>query len=130
MSSVDVDHLIQKAEESIRAAIILNKENLPDFAASRAYYAMFYLAEALLLKKGKAFSSHSAVIAAFGKEFTRGELLDLKYHRYLMRAQELRNVGDYAIQSNVTIEQVNDLLLWAEDFLDTARLWIKQHYTE
>ena len=36
------------------------------FAASRAYYAMFYAAEALLQSRGLAFSKHSAVHAAFG----------------------------------------------------------------
>jgi uncharacterized protein (UPF0332 family) len=42
-----------------------------DFAASRAYYSLFYIASALLLSRGLSFSSHSGVIANFGKEFAR-----------------------------------------------------------
>lgn len=58
--------LLEKACENIRAARILIQENLADIAASRAHYAMFYIAEVLLLNRGLAFSSHSAAIAAYG----------------------------------------------------------------
>ena len=40
--------LVQKAERSIRGARVLMEDGLHEFAVSRAYYAMFYLAEALL----------------------------------------------------------------------------------
>lgn len=36
---------------------------------SRAYYAMFYLAQAFRLEKQLEFSSHAGVISAFGREF-------------------------------------------------------------
>jgi len=36
--------LLRKARESCRAARILSEQELHDFATSRAYYAMFYVA--------------------------------------------------------------------------------------
>ena len=63
--------LVQKAERSIRGARVLMEDGLHEFAVSRAYYAMFYLAEALLLGEGLAFSKHAAVIAAFGQHFAK-----------------------------------------------------------
>ncbi len=39
----------QKAQDSLRAAKLLEENELIDFAASRAYYAMFYVAEAFLI---------------------------------------------------------------------------------
>ena len=63
--------LVQKAERSIRGARVLMEDGLHEFAVSRAYSAMFYLAEALLLGEGLAFSKHSAVIAAFGQHFAK-----------------------------------------------------------
>jgi uncharacterized protein len=77
----EVRLLLQKAEESLKAAQLLGAEVYRDFAASRAYYAMFYTAQALLLEKGLSFSSHSAVIAAFGREFAKTNALDPKLHR-------------------------------------------------
>lgn len=59
--------LLEKAARSIQAAKLLNEEELAEFAASRAYYAMFYVAEAFLEGEGLSFSKHSAVIAAFGQ---------------------------------------------------------------
>jgi HEPN domain len=65
----DQQELLEKACESLEAAKLLLKGAYPDFAASRAYYAMFYIAQALLEGEGLAFSRHSAVIAAFGQHF-------------------------------------------------------------
>ena len=76
----------RKARYSLAAAELLTNEGYHDIAASRAYYAMFYVAEALLFSKGLAFSSHSAVIAAYGKEFARTGLLDPQHHQHLRDA--------------------------------------------
>jgi uncharacterized protein (UPF0332 family) len=58
--------LLEKTARSLQAARLLNEEGLAEFAVSRAYYAMFYVAEAFLEGEGLSFSRHSAVIAAFG----------------------------------------------------------------
>ena len=60
--------LLEKAERFIRSARILAADGDFDSAASRLYYAMFYMAEALLETRGLSFSSHKAVISAFGLE--------------------------------------------------------------
>jgi uncharacterized protein (UPF0332 family) len=63
--------LLNKERDSLRGAKLLAADGLHDFAASRAYYTMFYIAEALLLGEGLSFSKHTAVIAAFGRRFAR-----------------------------------------------------------
>ena len=63
--------LLLKARQSLSAAKLLLNNGFPDYAASRAYYAMFYIAEAFLEGEGMSFSSHAAVIGAFGREFAR-----------------------------------------------------------
>jgi uncharacterized protein (UPF0332 family) len=55
--------LVEQARESLDAAKVLQEAGHHGFAASRAYYAMFYIAEALLLGKGLSFSKHAAVHA-------------------------------------------------------------------
>ena len=100
------------------------RESLPNIAAARAYYAMFYIAEALLLSRGLTFSSHSAVIAAFGKEFSRSNELDPKFHRYLIAAQETRQIGDYVISSDVSSGEAAQVVAWAEEFLSAASKYL------
>jgi uncharacterized protein (UPF0332 family) len=87
---------------------------------SRAYYAMFYLAEAFLLEKGLGFSKHSAVIAAFGKEFANTGKVPSQYHLFLRKAAQDRVVGDYEFTSSLTKEQADLHISRAEDFLSMA----------
>jgi len=63
--------LLKKARDSLRGAEVLTREVLYDIAVSRAYYAMFYCAEALLDAEGLSFSSHAAVLSAFGQRFAK-----------------------------------------------------------
>ena len=112
--------LLRKAAESLRAAELLATNELFDFAASRAYYTMFYVAEAFLLNEGLTFSSHAAVISAFGRDFARTGRVPVEFHRYLIDAQDLRNQGDYDIDSAITEAEANQLIAQAEQFLELA----------
>jgi uncharacterized protein (UPF0332 family) len=121
----EVEVLLQKARESLHAAELLRREGYLDFAASRGYYAMFYAAEALLLDRGLSYSSHSAVIAAFGKELAKTQILDPMLHRYLIDAQDLRNLGDYGVGPSVAADQAKEILRWADEFLAAAEAALK-----
>jgi uncharacterized protein (UPF0332 family) len=67
--------MLLKAQRYIDSARVLQAEGDSDSAVSRLYYAMFYCAEALLAAKGQTFSSHKAVIAAFGQHYAKTGLL-------------------------------------------------------
>lgn len=116
----EVAHLLQKARDSRQAAALLAGASFREFAAARAYYAMFYAAQTLLLERGQSFSSHSAVIAAFGREFARTGTLDPRLHRYSLDAQDLRNVGDYGIERPSSAAQVTEVFAWADEFISVA----------
>ena len=112
--------LLRKAAESLRAAELLATNELFDFAASRAYYTMFYVAEAFLLGEGLSFSSHAAVISAFGRDFARTGRVPVEFHRYLISAQNQRNQGDYNIDPAIPEDEANQLIAQAEQFLELA----------
>lgn len=116
----DQAELIMEARDSIAAAKLLLDGKFPGYAASRSYYAMFYVAEALLEGEGLSYSKHSAVIAAFGREFARSGRVPAEYHRYLMEALELRHSGDYGTRSAVNYEQAQEQINRAEKFLRLA----------
>lgn len=122
--------LFQRARESLKAALLLLREGLPNIAASRAYYAMFYIAEALLLQRGLVFSSHAAVIAAYGKEFARSKDLDPKFHRFLIASQNTRWIGDYGVEGNVSSEDASKTIEWAEEFIRVAEDYFTGNNTE
>jgi uncharacterized protein (UPF0332 family) len=113
--------LIQKAARSIQSAIGQNETGFPEFAASRAYYAMFYIASAFIEGEGLAFSSHAAVIATFGQQFARTGRVPVEFHRYLIDAQDTRNKADYNVEPNITQEDAAQLIARAEQFLEFAQ---------
>jgi len=115
-----IEALITKARESLAAAHVLVEDGYYDFAASRAYYAMFYVASALLANLGQSYSSHSAVISAFGREFAKTARLDSKFHRWLIDAKDLRNIGDYGVGSQVPKEYAETACDWAVQFINAA----------
>ncbi len=98
----EAQELMDKTVRSLKTAEKILKDGEVDFAGSRAYYAMFYVAEALLLQRDLSFFSHSAVTANFGKEFAKTGILNPKFHNYLIKAQDRRNIGDYAIGNHLT----------------------------
>lgn len=112
--------LLLKARQSLSAARILLDSVYPEYAASRAYYTMFYIAEAFLEGEGMSFSKHSAVISAFGRDFANTGRVPLEFHKFLREAQDLRNVGDYGDIDAVTIDQAAEQITRAEQFLQLA----------
>lgn len=121
----EIFDLLKKARRSIQAAEVLLKEGLDDFSASRSYYAMFYVAEAILLTKDLSFSSHKAVAAAFGKEFIKTGELPSNLHGYLRDAFRLRQAGDYGSSLSFRKEDAQSLIAQAKEFISTVEEYLR-----
>jgi len=115
------DALVRKAQDSLRGAEVLASQKLFDFAVSRAYYTMFYVAEAFLLGEGLTFSKHSGVIAAFGQHFANTGRVPKEFHRYLIDGERKRLTGDYDIGPGLTEQEAQEQIDQAEKFLDLAK---------
>lgn len=114
--------LLEKARDAIEAAELLLRGDKISFAAGRAYYAMFYTAEALLYERGLEFRKHAGVHAAFGKHLVKTGELDSRFHRYLLEAFESRLEADYGVDIVLSTTAVNEIIQRAKDFLAAARL--------
>jgi uncharacterized protein (UPF0332 family) len=121
----ETERLLDKAEHAIRAAEILLDAREKDFAAGRAYYAMFYVAEALLVERGRRFRKHSAVHAAFGEQFAKAGLLEPKYHRWLLDAFDRRIVSDYDTTGEISPHEVRETIKRAREFLTQANRFLR-----
>jgi uncharacterized protein (UPF0332 family) len=113
--------LLQKAADSIAGAKLLAENRFYNFAVSRAYYAMYYIAQAFLLGKSLTFSKQAGLIAGFGQHFAKTGLVPVEYHRYLIEAQQSRTVGDYEASASLTAEQASEQIERAEAFLELGR---------
>ena len=123
--SPEVAELVDKARRSLSAARSLLERGDCDFAASRAYYAMFYMAEAALLTRGQAYRKHSAVIGAFGRELVKGGLLPSRLHESLRRGFDERNVGDYGVSGPYPPQRAQHLLESATEFVEAVEVFLR-----
>lgn len=100
----------EKARNSYRAALILEKQNLVADAFSRAYYSAFNAGRAIMLKAGVPLSkTHSGMVARLWE--SREKLgMDAKLVQNLSRYQTLREGGDYAPLENVRKEDLAEIL--------------------
>ena len=112
--------LVEKADESLDVARSLIADDHNAFAASRAYYAMFYAAEAALLKKGLSFSKHTAVMAEFNRVFVKEGVFAPEMFKALQLGFDMRSQGDYSILP-VPRERAEGLLEKAREFVDTVK---------
>jgi uncharacterized protein (UPF0332 family) len=113
--------LMEKAARSLAAAERLTKSGDAEFAVGRAYYAMFYAAQALLNEKGLRFRRHGGVHGAFGEHFVKTGLLDQKYHRWLLEAFSKRVTGDYGVDADVSSDDARALIGQAQELLQAAK---------
>jgi len=115
------EDLLARAKGSLAAARLLREAGYHGFAASRPYYAMFYVAEAILLGKGLSFSKHAAVVAAFGEHFVKAGIVPAHFHRYLIHAMEVRHAGDYGALDEVTPDESAEQIARAAEFVELGQ---------
>jgi len=117
----EVGKLLEKASRAIDAAQTLTEHGDLDFAAGRAYYAMFYAAEALLIQQNLSFRKHAGVHAAFGEHFAKTGSLAPKYHRWILDAFDKRLQGDYGFDATLAADDVIQMIDRAREFLHEVR---------
>lgn len=123
----DILELLTKARESLKAAEMLFDGEFYDFSVGRSYYAMFYATEAVLLSKNLSFSKHSAVIAAFGKEFIKTKIFPQKMRDSLVSAFELRQMGDYGSPGSISKEKAQTIIEQAKEFIEIVEEYSRLH---
>ncbi|MCL2312445.1 MAG: HEPN domain-containing protein [Firmicutes bacterium] len=98
--------------------LLYNNEHYAD-SINRSYYAVFYAAKALLLKKGIAIKTHSGLIHQFGITYIVNDNFNKNTGKILSRLEEDRIHADYDMSIPITKEK-------AEEDLYNAKLFIKE----
>jgi len=88
-----------------------------NLAGNRLYYAVFHMAQALLLSKQITAHTHSGLIHLIGMHFIANNKLDKSYGRLISRLYELRQSGDYDDMYDATEEEVAPFFSQVESLL-------------
>jgi uncharacterized protein (UPF0332 family) len=114
------------AQEMLEVARENLDNNHINSACNRAYYAVFYAASALLYSKGKIFSKHSAVLAAFRQHFIKTGEFDKKLSDDYEFIMDSRQTADYMLHDSLDKEDAGLVLVKAQDFVEEVRKWLQK----
>ena len=115
--SEEIQANLDRAQESLVAAKELFENQHFDSCASRAYYAAFYTATALLLRNEYKFRKHSGVVASIHERFVKTGKLDKKIGKDLNWLFELRSTADYGEIYHVGRDEASEAIKSAESIL-------------
>ena len=112
-----------RSRRELAAAKLLASGGFAGQAISRAYFAAFFAAEAVLLTLGETRSKHSGVISAFGKLVIREGGFDEATGRLLRSLFERRNEADY-LSADAPVEEADTAIRDAERFVEAVDSWL------
>jgi uncharacterized protein (UPF0332 family) len=115
--SAEVKALMTKARHALEVAgRLLDSEDFGE-AAGRAYYAIFYAAQALLIAHGIKVVKHSSVASVLGREFARTGKIDPKFHGIILNARQVRETADYEVFDEVSESTARSTVADARSFI-------------
>lgn len=121
----EVASLIERARKYLKSSETLFKEGDYESSVSRTYYAMFYSTEAVLLTMNLSFSSHKAVLSAFGEHFIKPGTFPREMGKLLNMAFEKRQLGDYEFTFVISKEEAEEMLEKGKEFVKKITQHIK-----
>ncbi len=116
----EVRALLSRATRYLDSAALLREDGDLASCVSRAYYAMFFAAQAALLGEGVSVSTHRGVISEFGRRFIQTGRLDRSLGRALSDALQKRQVSDYEASPGITHEDAQKVLQQGRHFVEAV----------
>ena len=117
---------LTKAEGKLRAAQVLLRSRNYDDAVSRAYYAAFHAAQAVLLTEGLTVETHQGLVNLFGLHFVKVGKIDRKFGKFLANLKDDRENGDYEIYSAIDEASSRLALKEAKEFVQAMKSYLKK----
>jgi len=119
---------LRRADKALASAKILLEHDKLEDSASRAYYAIFHAAQAILTTKGLRAKSHKGVRILFEEHIIKKGIMSEEFHDYFDEAFDLRQLSDYEAPKTMKKDQVKDIVIKAEKFVNAVRDLIKIEY--
>nr|WP_253289010.1 HEPN domain-containing protein [Eubacterium sp. MSJ-13] len=118
---------IETAKEDLKSAVLLRDAGLYKGANNRAYYAVFHAINAVHALNGNAYKRHKDAIANFNKEYVKTKIFPRDIGRKIAGMEEIRHASDYDDFYIASIEEVNEQILVAEEFIEMVQKYCEQH---
>lgn len=118
------EYRLQQAEESFCEAELLLNSGHYRGAINRAYYAIFYSLQVLVIINKVKVSKHSGIISYFDREYIKTGIFDKKFSKWLHRLFDMRQDADYGDIFTPSEDQCREALKESKEFI----MGIKHHF--
>lgn len=110
-----------RGDEALRAARHLLAGGFYSDAVSRAYYAAFHWASALLLTKGIETRTHRGMVQMFSLHFVKNGPLSHEVSGFLGRLETSRELSDYTAAAKFSEAEAREEIGYAKRFIGACR---------
>ena len=117
--------LLEKSRERLVVAQSLHDNEYYEDAVSRAYYAMFFAARALLLTRDISPKTHRGVIAAVSEQFVQSGMVSHEIWEYLAVGETIREEADYSSERRIDKVRSHSTLEHAKVFVGVCLLIVR-----
>ena len=117
---------LKKARETYEDISILLNANRLNGAANRMYYAVFHAVCALLINDGHQVNTHKGSHALFSLNYIKTGILPKEYGLLYNQLQTMREESDYNCAYDVDIDELQQRLEPAKNFIDDIEKLIKK----
>lgn len=121
-----VVYRIETAKEDLNSAKILRDAHSYKGANNRAYYAVFHAINAVHGLSGVAYKRHKDAIANFNKEYVKTNIFPREIGRKIAGVEEIRHASDYDDFYIATIDEVNEQIAVAEEFIQMVERYCNE----
>ncbi len=119
---------LEQAKESIDEAEYLYSGNKsPRSVMNRVYYAMYYAVLALIIFERFISAKHTGALSFFNKQFIKEGVFPTEMGRWINKAFELRQTGDYREYVDLTREQVEPYIGYANSFVKKVEDYLEKN---
>ena len=116
---------LDKASDKLRVAQQLLGDGAYDDAVSRAYYAVFHAAHAVLLTEGVTATTHQGLVNLFGLHLVKTGKFEKRFGKHLANLKDDRETSDYEIYSTIDQTTAAEAVAEAEQFLVAAQRYLQ-----
>lgn len=122
---MSAENAIARAKRYLKTAELLINEGDYASSVSRPYYAMFYVARALLERSGSEPGTHSGLQISSGFIFAKEGPLSEQFAQMLNDAEEMRTMADYSNELVLTIEDAQTTFRDAKVFVERMSVLLR-----
>jgi len=117
---------MEKAVKRLRVAEKLVRDGEYEDAVSRAYYAMYHAAKAVLANINVFPKTHEGVVTEFGRKLVLTGTFPRELGKTLAAAKSARETYEYSVTATIEQAEAEAILSNAQTFVEAIREYLKE----